>query len=106
MSHGDQVTRLPAGFRVYADTETCPFAAVGDPARGFYGVQFHPEVTHTLRGRELIANFVLQRSAACPGDWTPDSIVEREVAKVREQVGRTARSCSGSRAASTAPSRR
>ena len=86
MSHGDQVSRLPAGFRVYADTDTCPIAAMGDASRGLYGVQFHPEVTHTARGRELIANFVLG-VCGLPGDWKPDSIVEREVAKVRAQVG-------------------
>ena len=86
MSHGDSVARLPDGFRGYADTETCPHAAIGDPERGLFGVQFHPEVTHTLRGREMIANFVL-RICGLPGDWKPASIVEREVQKVREQVG-------------------
>lgn len=88
MSHGDQVTGLPPGFEVYADTETCPNAAMGDAGRGFFGVQFHPEVTHTARGAELLGNFVV---AVCgqSGDWQPDSIVEREVAKVREIVGET-----------------
>jgi len=86
MSHGDSVTRLPDGFRGYADTPTCPFAAIGDPGRGLYGVQFHPEVTHTVRGREIIHNFV-RGVCALPGDWVPESIVEREVRKVREQVG-------------------
>ena len=86
MSHGDSLTRLPQGFRGYADTETCPFAAIGDPGRGFYGVQFHPEVTHTVRGREMIENFVL-RVCGLPGDWKPGSIVEREVGKVRDLVG-------------------
>jgi len=86
MSHGDKVTRLPAGFEVYADTESCEYAAVGDARRGFFGVQFHPEVTHTLRGRELIENF-LTRVCSLPGDWKPENIVEREVARVRAQVG-------------------
>ena len=86
MSHGDQVMRLPEGFQVYADTETCEHAAVGDPGRGFFGVQFHPEVTHTVRGREVIDNF-LTRVCRLPGDWRPESIVEREVERVREQVG-------------------
>jgi GMP synthase (glutamine-hydrolysing) len=86
MSHGDKVTRLPQGFGVYADTESCEFAAVGDPARGFFGVQFHPEVTHTVRGRELIENF-LTRVCRLPGDWRAESIAEREVARVREVVG-------------------
>ena len=86
MSHGDSVTRLPEGFEVYAETPTCPIAAMGDPARQFYGVQFHPEVTHTVRGRELIENFVT-RVCQLAGDWRPESIVEREVRKVREIVG-------------------
>ncbi len=86
MSHGDQVERVPAGWQVYAQTETCPFAAAGDPARGYFGLQFHPEVTHTLRGAELIENFV---SNVCkmPGDWKPEGIVEREVRKIKALVG-------------------
>jgi GMP synthase (glutamine-hydrolysing) len=71
---------------VYASTDTCPIAAAGDPARGFFGVQFHPEVSHTLRGAEILANF-LYRVCKLEGDWKPDSIVEREIAKVRETVG-------------------
>ncbi len=86
MSHGDQVERIPAGFEVYASSDTCPFAAVGDPARRLYGLQFHPEVSHTLRGNEFIANFV-HRVCGLAGDWKPDSIVEREIAKVHEIVG-------------------
>jgi GMP synthase (glutamine-hydrolysing) len=87
MSHGDTVSRLPAGFQVYASSDTCEKAAIGDPERGFYGVQFHPEVTHTLRGRELIENF-LWRTCQLPGDWSPDSIVEREIAKIHALVGK------------------
>jgi GMP synthase (glutamine-hydrolysing) len=86
MSHGDQVERIPPGFEVYASSDTCRFAAVGDPQRKLYGVQFHPEVSHTVRGAELIANFV-HRVCGLPGDWKPDSIVEREIAKVRAIVG-------------------
>jgi GMP synthase (glutamine-hydrolysing) len=86
MSHGDHVTRLPPGFEAYAETATCPIAAMGDRARGFFGVQFHPEVVHTLRGREVIENF-LSRVCGLAGDWKPEGIVEREVLKVREQVG-------------------
>ncbi len=86
MSHGDQVARLPRGFVVLARSETCPNAAAADPQRGFWGIQFHPEVSHTVRGRELIENFVL-RVCKLPGDWKPDSIVEREVARIRAQVG-------------------
>ena len=86
MSHGDQVSKLPAGFSVYASTETCPFAVVGDPARGFYGLQFHHEVTHSVRGREMLENFLV-RVCQAPAEWRPDSIVEREMEKVHEIVG-------------------
>ena len=86
MSHGDSVTALPPGFAVYASTDTCPIAAMGDVARGFFGVQFHPEVTHSVRGREVLENFV-NRVCKLPGDWRPEGIVEREVRKVREIVG-------------------
>jgi GMP synthase (glutamine-hydrolysing) len=86
MSHGDQVERLPQGFEVYASSDTCPFAAAGDPRRGFFGVQFHPEVTHSLRGTELIVNF-LYEVCKVPGDWKPASIVEREIEKVRAITG-------------------
>ena len=58
MSHGDKVTELPAGFKVIGSSESCPIAAMADEERGFYAVQFHPEVTHTLKGKEIIARFV------------------------------------------------
>jgi GMP synthase (glutamine-hydrolysing) len=80
------VTRLPPGFDIYASSESCEYAAVGDPARGLYGVQFHPEVSHTVRGREVLGNFVWHASDL-PGDWRPESIVEREVEKIRALVG-------------------
>jgi len=86
MSHGDSVARLPRGFSRLARSTTCPEAAVGDPERGFYGVQFHPEVSHTQRGEEVLANF-LYRVCKLPGDWRPGSIVDREVARIRETVG-------------------
>ncbi len=86
MSHGDRVERLPAGFEVYARSAACPFAAVGAPARGLFGVQFHPEVTHTVCGKELLANFVWRVCGVEPS-WRPDSIVEREVEKIRALVG-------------------
>ena len=86
MSHGDKVTRLPGGFVTYASSDTCEHAAVADPARSFYGVQFHPEVAHTVRGKEVLANFVLD-VCRLPGDWRAENFVEREVRKVREQCG-------------------
>ena len=86
MSHGDSVERLPEGFEIYARSENCPIAAAGDARRGFHMLQFHPEVTHSVRGRELISNFVL-RVCELPGDWRPDAIAERLVRDVAEQVG-------------------
>lgn len=88
MSHGDKVTSLPAGFEVYAHSDTCPYAAVGDPARKFYGVQFHPEVSHSVRGQEVLSNFVLD-VCQLPGDWNAGSIVDRKIAAVKELVGET-----------------
>jgi GMP synthase (glutamine-hydrolysing) len=86
MSHGDQVEAVPTGFETYASSETCPFAVVGDPARGFYGVQFHPEVSHTDRGQDMLRNF-LYAVCGMPGDWVAEGIAEREIRKVRELVG-------------------
>jgi GMP synthase (glutamine-hydrolysing) len=86
MSHGDRVARMPDGFRTLASSEDCEFAVVADPERRLYGVQFHPEVSHTVRGRDVLENFVW-RVCGIPGDWTPGSIVQREVEKVRDQVG-------------------
>jgi GMP synthase (glutamine-hydrolysing) len=87
MSHGDKVTELPAGFSVIASNESTPIAGMGDEARRFYGVQFHPEVTHTLKGREIIARFV-RDICGCQGDWNMPDYVAEAIAKVREQVGK------------------
>jgi len=86
MSHGDSVEELPEGFRALARSESCEFAAVAGPDERLWGVQFHPEVTHTVRGHEIIDNF-LTRICRLPCDWRAESIVEREVRKVRETVG-------------------
>ncbi|WP_434635130.1 glutamine-hydrolyzing GMP synthase [Chromobacterium sp. CV08] len=86
MSHGDKVTALPAGFQVIAETPSCPYAAMADEARGFYGVQFHPEVTHTKRGTEMIHRFVLH-VAGCKPSWTMPNYIDEAVKKIREQVG-------------------
>ena len=86
MSHGDVVAKLPEGFTTFAASSSCAHAAVGDPERNFYGVQFHPEVTHTVRGRDLIHNF-LWHICGLTGDWNPDSIVDREVERIRALVG-------------------
>jgi GMP synthase (glutamine-hydrolysing) len=87
MSHGDQVHELPEQFVALATTPTCPFAAAKHRTRPFYGVQFHPEVTHTPRGEQIFHNF-LYEICRCKGDWTMGNFVERTVRQVREQVGK------------------
>jgi GMP synthase (glutamine-hydrolysing) len=86
MSHGDRVTRLPAGFRVVGVSEGAPYAAIADDQRRFYGVQFHPEVVHTPHGALLLRNFT---HAVCGarGDWTMANFRAAEIAKIRRQVG-------------------
>jgi GMP synthase (glutamine-hydrolysing) len=86
MSHGDKVTELPPGFKLMASTPSCPIAGMADEARGYYGVQFHPEVTHTVQGRALLNRFVLEIAKAKP-DWVMGSYVDEAVARIREQVG-------------------
>jgi GMP synthase (glutamine-hydrolysing) len=86
MSHGDKVTELPAGFKVIASNPSTPIAAMADEARRFYAVQFHPEVTHTLKGKDIIARFV-HDICGCGHDWNmPDYVVEA-IARVKAQVG-------------------
>ncbi|MDP3241827.1 MAG: glutamine-hydrolyzing GMP synthase, partial [Reyranella sp.] len=87
MSHGDRVTRLPAGFSVVATSENAPFAAIADESRGYYGVQFHPEVMHTPDGAKLLRNFALNIAGA-KGDWTMAAFRERAIEQVRAQVGK------------------
>ncbi|MDD5298413.1 MAG: glutamine-hydrolyzing GMP synthase [Rhodocyclaceae bacterium] len=87
MSHGDKVTRMPEGFSVIAENESCPVAAFADEARRFYGVQFHPEVTHTIKGKEMFARFV-HDICGCGHDWTMPGYIDEAVAKVRAQVGK------------------
>jgi GMP synthase (glutamine-hydrolysing) len=86
MSHGDKVTELPAGFKVIGSSESCPVAAMADEERGFYAVQFHPEVTHTLKGKEMITRFV-HDICGCGRDWNMPDYVNEAIAKVRAQVG-------------------
>lgn len=87
MSHGDKVTELPPGFKLMASTPSCPIAGMADEARGYYAVQFHPEVTHTVKGRELLNRFVLDIAKAKP-DWVMGNYVDEVVARIREQVGK------------------
>jgi len=86
MSHGDRVTRLPPGFRAVGISTGAPFAAIADDSRRLYGFQFHPEVVHTPKGAQLLANFV-HRIAGCPGDWTMAHFRDSEVARIRKQAG-------------------
>ena len=86
MSHGDKVIAAPDGFETIAHTSDCAIAAMADRKRKIYGVQFHPEVVHTPRGREIIRNF-LYRSAGCAGGWSMADFVDESVAAIREKVG-------------------
>jgi GMP synthase (glutamine-hydrolysing) len=87
MSHGDKVTELPAGFKLMASTEACAIAGMADEARRFYGVQFHPEVTHTRQGTKLLHRFV-HEICACRGDWNMPDYVSEAINRIREQVGK------------------
>src|SRR3954468_16128421 len=86
MSHGDKVTAPPPGFKLMASTPSCPIAGIADEARRYYGVQFHPEVTHTLQGRALLERFVLGICGA-QADWIMRDHVAEAVARIRAQVG-------------------
>jgi GMP synthase (glutamine-hydrolysing) len=86
MSHGDSIERLPSGFRALAYTANSPLAAMADPDRRFYGLQFHPEVSHTRYGAQIISNFV-HTVCGCQETWTPQSFVQRSAAHIRDLVG-------------------
>jgi GMP synthase (glutamine-hydrolysing) len=94
MSHGDSIVSLPAGFETFATSDNTPFAAVGNAARRIYGLQFHPEVVHTPRGREILASFLFDVAGLSP-TWTPGSFVEEAIAKVVKQVGPTGHAICG-----------
>ncbi|SJL85141.1 glutamine-hydrolyzing GMP synthase [Vibrio palustris] len=86
MSHGDKVVEIPSDFVKVASTDTCPYAAIANEEKKYYGVQFHPEVTHTKQGLQMLENFVLG-ACACDRLWTPASIIEDAVARIKETVG-------------------
>ncbi len=90
MSHGDSITRLPEGFRATAQTDSSPLAGFADPSRGLYAIQFHPEVAHTPRGRQILRNFVLGVAGA-RATWTPANFIESTVAEIRARVDAHAR---------------
>ena len=86
MSHGDKVSELPPGFKVMCSTPSCPIAGMCNEEKGFYALQFHPEVTHTLKGRQMLERFVLN-ICQCSPDWVMGDYVAEAVAQIREQVG-------------------
>ena len=86
MSHGDKVTELPAGFQIIASSDSCPIAGMADESRRFYAVQFHPEVTHTIKGKEMFSRFV-HDICECRHDWNMPDYVNEAIQKVRDQVG-------------------
>ena len=86
MSHGDQVSELPAGFSGLASSENCTYAAIGNLDSQYFGLQFHPEVNHTRNGKQIIANFLFNICGCLPV-WTPTSIIDQIISKIRTQVG-------------------
>ena len=87
MSHGDSVTKIPEGFKLLGTSESCPYAAIADEKRKFYGVQFHLEVVHTPQGAEVLKNFVIN-IAGCKPDWTMDRFRDQMIEEIRAQVGK------------------
>ena len=83
MSHGDKVTELPAGFQIIASSDSCPIAGMADESRRFYAVQFHPEVTHTIKGKEMFSRFV-HDICECRHDWNMPDYVNEAIQKVRD----------------------
>jgi len=86
MSHGDRVDALPEGFHRIASTDSAPYAGIADESRGFYGLQFHPEVTHTRQGQRILERFV-HVICGCASDWTPGNIIDDSIERVRDLVG-------------------
>jgi GMP synthase (glutamine-hydrolysing) len=87
MSHGDKVVEMPPGFQVMASTDACPIAGMADERHGFYGVQFHPEVTHTLQGKTILERFV-RKICGLSGDWSMPDFAKEAVEGIRAEVGR------------------
>lgn len=86
MSHGDRVDAMPEGFKLMASTPSCPIAGMANEEKHFYGIQFHPEVTHTLQGKRIIERFVVEL-CGCEKLWTTENIIDDSIARIREQVG-------------------
>ena len=86
MSHGDHVSKLPRGFKICATTSNSPIAAFYHPTKKIFGLQFHPEVTHTPQGKRILKNFV-RNISGCKGLWNSRNIIDRAVSDIREQIG-------------------
>ncbi|KAF8738472.1 hypothetical protein AX14_011460 [Amanita brunnescens Koide BX004] len=86
MSHGDQLSRPPMDFHVIGRTDTAPYAAIAHNAKPFYGIQFHPEVTHSPKGREVIGHFILN-ICGCKSHWTMEQFIDKEIARIRDICG-------------------
>ena len=86
MSHGDKVIEMPTGFSLMASTDSCPIAGMDNEEKTFFGIQFHPEVTHTLQGERIFQHFVMEL-CGCDPLWTPAGIIDDQIARVRELVG-------------------
>ena len=87
MSHGDRVTKLPSGFKVIADSKDSPYAAIANETRNYYGLQFHPEVTHTTDGKKILKNFVM-KVAKCKQSWNMDNFLQISIREIRARVGK------------------
>ncbi len=87
MSHGDHISKIPAGFAVIANTPKAPYAAIADEKNKIYGLQFHPEVVHSIEGKKIIENFVV-KIAGCKSDWTMKNFKKEEIARVKKLVGK------------------
>ena len=86
MSHGDRVENMPNGFKLMASTPSCPVAGMANEEKNFYGIQFHPEVTHTVQGGRIIERFIVE-ICGCEKLWTTENIIEDSIAKIRKQIG-------------------
>lgn len=86
MSHGDAVTEIPEGFHLVGDSADCPYAAIENPERKIYGIQFHPEVRHSVYGNDILKNFAINICGA-KADWSMDNFIDMEIAKIRQTVG-------------------
>ena len=86
MSHGDAVTKIPQGFQLIGDSTDCPYAAIENTDKKIFGIQFHPEVRHSVYGNDILRNFALDICGG-KGDWSMDNFIDMEIQKIREQVG-------------------